>query len=46
MQVSYPLPAGNRHIQIFQPSSMCVETLFQKKVGYLSIISAGEEYPS
>jgi hypothetical protein len=33
-------------LRYLMPSSRCIETLFQKKAGYLSMISAGDEYPS
>jgi len=46
MEIGNPLPARNGQVQIFIPSSRCIETLFQKKLGYLSMMSAGEEYPS
>ena len=47
MQVCNPLPARLRaRFNSLRPSSMCIETLFQKKAGYLLIRSAGDEYPS
>jgi hypothetical protein len=46
VQIGYPLTAGNRHVKIFDAIIEVHETLFQKKAGYLSMISAGDEYPS
>lgn len=46
MEICYPLTPETVRFRSLIPSPICIEMQFQKNAGYLSVRSAGNEYPS